>query len=215
VVDRVKSYLRSEADVLNVIQYHASTLAEQVYSQMVEHKMARVIEYETVVTRGFITLKPATYTHYAENGVRDFRETINPKRDIRSVVYHGFSKCLYPIQKFDSNPERLFACLLEDDPDVLRWFKPARDQFNIFYNKDRRYEPDFVIETKDRKLMAEPKSNFMVDDKTTEQKAEAAREWCRHAREHAVKHGEKPWFYHLVPHQDIQHGKRISSFYTD
>lgn len=215
VVERVQSYLRTPDDVLNVIQYHSVQLAELIYAEMVRHKMARVIEYEAVVTRGFITLKPATYTHYSDNGVRDFRETLDTKRDIRSLVYTGFSKCLYPIQKFDSDSERRFAVLLEDDDDVLRWFKPARDQFHIFYNKDRRYEPDFVIEMKDCKVMAEPKSTFMTDDKTVEQKAEAAREWCRHASEHAVKHGDKPWRYILAPHEDIEHGRRVASFFAD
>jgi type III restriction enzyme len=212
VVARLRSYLRSEEEVLNVLQYYSSKLASVVYGQMVEHKHARVIEYEAVVTRGFIPLKPATYTSLVDDGMKHFRETMDVKRDIRSFVFTGFAKCLYPIQKFDSDSERRFAVLLEDDDDVLRWFKPARDQFNIFYHKDRRYEPDFVVETRDFKIMAEPKSTFMTDDATVEQKAEAAREWCRYATEHAAKHGDKPWNYILVGHEDIRHGRTIRSF---
>ena len=46
---------------------------------------------------------------------------------------------------------RRFACILEDDPGVERWFKPAKGQFQIFYrhqHQDQPYEPDFAVETK-------------------------------------------------------------------
>lgn len=42
--------------------------------------------------------------------------------------------------------ERRFAVILEDDNAVLKWFKPARGQFQIYYHKDQAYEPDFVVE---------------------------------------------------------------------
>ena len=43
----------------------------------------------------------------------------------------GFSRCLYPLQKFDSDTERKFAVLLERDAD--KWLKPAKGQFQMFY----------------------------------------------------------------------------------
>ena len=39
-----------------------------------------------------------------------------------------------------SDPERRFAILLEDERDDLKWFKPARNQFKIFYRAGDGYE---------------------------------------------------------------------------
>src|SRR5437016_4581162 len=76
----------------------------------------------------------------------NFRAPVDDKQYIRSVLFGGFRKCLYQVQKFDSDPERRFAVLLEDELDVLKWFKPAKDQVRIYYNSDNSYEPDFIVE---------------------------------------------------------------------
>ena len=75
---------------------------------------------------------------------------------IGTMVFGGFRRCLYPIQKFDSDPERRFAVLLENDVDVLKWFKPAKGDFQIHFSHEESYEPDFVVETKTEKLLCEP-----------------------------------------------------------
>lgn len=212
VVDRVKSYLRTEDDVRNVIQYHCVSLADLIYAQMRDHRQSRNIEYEVNVTKGFINLRPASYTCVADNGTRHFRETLEDRRDIKSLVFTGFEKCLYPIQKFDSDSERRFAILLEDDHEVVKWFKPAREQFQIFYHKDRRYEPDFVIETATHKIMAEPKRADQIRTEEVLLKAGAAREWCKHASDHAIENGDKPWVYALISHDEILHDRTIGSF---
>ncbi len=215
VLERLRGYLRSEAEVENVVQYYASQLAALIYSQMVEHRMPPAVEFEVDVTRGFTELQPAIFSCMAENGTRDFRATLDSdKRDIRSLVFEGFSKCLYPRQKFDSDSERRFAVLLEDDPEVLRWFKPAKGQLSIFYHKDRRYEPDFVIEMKDVKVIAEPKRADQLETEEVMQKADAAREWCRHATKHSLEHGDKPWHYLLIAHHEILHGRTVRSFFS-
>lgn len=60
----------------------------------------------------------------------------------------GFTKCLYPLQKFGSDSERRFAVILERD--ASKWFKPAKGQFQIYYKlgtEQPEYVPDFVVET--------------------------------------------------------------------
>lgn len=44
-------------------------------------------------------------------------------------------------QRFDSDTERRFAVLLADEPESLKWFKPAKGQLNIYYSADYSYEP--------------------------------------------------------------------------
>ena len=127
---------------------------------------------------------------------------------IRGMVFGGFSKCLYPQQKFDSDPERRFSVILENDGSVLRWLKPARRFFEIDYRHDGRdapYEPDFVVETENALYLCEPKRATDVDDAEVQAKAQAAAVWCKHATAVAAK----PWSYLLIPHDAITDNKTM------
>ena len=81
-------------------------------------------------------MKPNAYTASATDEIKPFRMTLSDPTNIKRYLFGGFTKCLYEIQKFDVDTERRFAVILEDDGDVLKWFKPARGQFQIYYNKD-------------------------------------------------------------------------------
>ena len=73
--------------------------------------------------------------------------------------YLGTLRCLYTLQKFDSDTERRFSVILERD--ALKWFKPARGQFQIFYKsgvEQPEYVPDFVVETAHELLICETKA---------------------------------------------------------
>ena len=120
---------------------------------------------------------------------------------MRGMLFGGFRKCLYPIQKFDSDPERRFAVILEDDKEVLKWFKPNKGVFQIHYTQDDdAYEPDFVAETKTQKFMCEPKRVSEMTDDIVRAKAKAAALWCKHATDT----GDKPWTYLLIPHDKMR-----------
>jgi type III restriction enzyme len=80
------------------------------------------------------------------------------------MIFGGFAKCLYPQVKFDSDSERRFAVILECDGQVLKWFRPAKADLNIYYQKDDAYEPDFAVETKAEKLLCEVKRAGEIDD---------------------------------------------------
>jgi len=136
---------------------------------------------------------------------RHFREPLRAAHQIRRLVFTGFRKCCYPLQKFDSmEGEWRLAQVLEDDPTVQRWMKPAPSQFRIEYRGGHAYEPDFVVETDTEKLLIEPKRESEMDDEEVRLKARAAVRWCRHASDHARQHGRKLWHYLLVPHTAIR-----------
>ncbi len=142
----------------------------------------------------------------ADENVRDFRTTIpeGERNRIGSMVFGGFRKCLYAMQKFDSDSERRFAVLLENDAEVLKWFKPARGDLQIHYSHEDSYEPDFVVETEATKLLCEPKRASEMTDEVVRAKADAAATWCKHATDHAKENCGKPWRYLLIPHDQIQ-----------
>ncbi len=212
VVAHLRTYLTEEDDLVNVLQYHQQPIVNLVHSQMQDHFTETAASYETHVTKGFRTLRPNNYTVGTDQPVRDLRATIpdGERGRISSMIFDGFKKCLYSLQKFESDPERRFAVILENDEDVLKWFKPAKGDFQIDYNRDDSYEPDFVVETKTKKFLCEPKRASEMENEEVLAKADAATVWCEHATSHAKEHGGKPWTYLLIPHDQISEQMTLS-----
>lgn len=204
MVKYLRSYLTNEEDALNVLQYYRRELANVIHAQMQAHFQSGHTDYEVTVTRGFERPKMASVSYDADKKAAYFRNNVEEKLFIRGMLFQGFSKCLYPIQKFDSDTERQFAVLLEDSKEVLKWFKPAREDFKIFYSGDSTYEPDFVVETATHKLICEPKMERDVTSEEVQQKAKAAVAWCEAASKHERQHNGKPWQYQLIPHSAIK-----------
>jgi len=194
-----------EDHVVNVLQYHQQTLVKLIHSQMHAHFVEEAAGYEAHVTKGFRTLRANNYTAGALEKVRDFRTPIpdGEKSWIRTMLFGGFARCLYPEQKFDTDSERRFAVILENDDEVLKWFKPAKGDFQIHYSQESSYEPDFVVETKTEKLLCEPKRASEMTDDVVLSKTEAAAVWCHHASQHAKEGDGKAWKYLLIPHDAI------------
>ena len=204
MVARLRAYLTDDGDVRNVLQYHQRTLADAIHTQMQGHFWQKATGYEAKVSKGFITLRPANYTSSENEAFRDFRRPVDDRQAIRRMLFGGFHRCLYPRQKFDSDAERRFAVILEDDSDsALKWFKPAREQLRIDYAHGENYEPDFVVETTGEKLLCEVKRSDEIGSPAVIAKASAAVTWCHHASEHERLHGGKPWRYLLIPHSAV------------
>ncbi len=209
VVTHLRSYLKDEDKLVNVLQYHQQGLVNLIHAQMQEHYEEKATAYEAHVSKGFTTLRPNNYSAPADETERDFRAPVPEKQDIRKMLFSNFRKCLYRVQKFDSDSERRFAVVLENDKEVLKWFKPAKGNFQIHYASDGSYEPDFVVETKSEKYLCEPKSTSDMEDREVLAKARAAEEWCSHATKHAVENGGKPWTYLLIPHDVITDNRTL------
>lgn len=209
VVAHLRTYLKDEDEVLNVLQYHKPALVNLVHAQMQSRYVDKAEAYEVHVSKGFTTLRANNYSAPAGETERDFRVPVTDKQDIRRMLFAGFARCLYRVQKFDSDSERRFAVLLEKDKDVLKWFKPGRGDFRIHYAGDASYEPDFIVETSDMKFVCEPKAAGEMTDKDVQAKARAAVEWCAHATAHELKHGGKPWAYLLIPHDAVMENKTL------
>jgi len=200
----LRSYLPDEDAVANVLLHNRQKLVDLIYAQMGKHRWQHAAGYEATARCGFEVVKSVTYSAPESESVRDFRQAPTPLHEIPRMLFGGFSRCLYPVQKFSSDPERRFAVLLENEPEDLKWYKPARDQFRIEYRAGQSYEPDFVVETATHKYLIEPKRANEVDDPEVRAKARAAVEWCRHATAHGLEHGDKPWSYLLIPHDAIK-----------
>ncbi|GKS77896.1 DEAD/DEAH box helicase family protein [Acidovorax sp. SUPP950] len=214
VVAHLRSYLKDEDEVRNVLDLDRQLIARNVYAQMQDHfEESASAGYTVDVRRGFTALKAPTYTVGAGQVVRDYRETPEDLGRIKQMVFGGFSRCLYPLQKFDSDTERKFAVLLEREAD--KWLKPAKGQFQMFYKlgaEQPEYVPDFVVETAHHVLMVETKASKEMDSTEVKAKARAGALWCKNATDHTRSVGGKSWKYLLVSHEQVTADKTLNDF---
>jgi len=204
VVSHLSGYL-DEEDTRNVLQYYERQLVELIHSQMRIHQWEGETDWEVKVSKGFTELKESAFMA-SEGAVRDFRQTVEDKSKIGQHVFGGFAKSLYAVTKFDSDSERFFSVVLENDSDVEKWFRPAKGQFQLFYKSGvdyREYQPDFVAETTDAIYMCEPKMRKEMGDPEVQAKKDAAELWCERATAHTASYGGKPWKHALIAHDLI------------
>jgi type III restriction enzyme len=207
---KLKSYLKDK-EVENVVQYHKRDLADQIYSQMMPHFYLDEPEYEEPKVYGFVEILAHNFEKLTADSIHDFKETIIPTSAIPSKVFSGFQKACLSFCKFDSKTEKDFACLLEQDREVLKWLRPARNQFQIWYDRNsKRYEPDFVAETATEIYMVETKMARDMESDEVQQKAKAALKYCSGASGHTAVNGGKPWKYLLIPHDAVMHNMSLS-----
>lgn len=212
MVQHLRSYL-SEDDCLQVLARDRRLIAQEIHSQMRAHFWQSATQYEVQVNQGFSALKACHYTAAAGQPVRYYRDTLTEPGRIRQMLFGGFSRCLYSLQKFDSDTERRFAVILERD--ALKWFKPAKGQFQIFYQwgaQQPEYIPDFVAETESMILMIETKARGELETAEVQAKATAALRWCGHASGYTASVGGKAWRYLLIPHDEVKESRQLPDF---
>ncbi len=214
-VNHFKSYLK-EDEVPKVLWRHQREIASFIHAQMQEHYWEdENVEYEVVISKGFTELKSSAYTTSATEDPLDFKVSPKDKSNMSKYLFGGFKKCLYPVQKFDAEGERVLSVILEREAE--KWFKPAKGQFQIFYKSGTdhpEYQPDFVAETADAIYMLEPKAKNNMNDPDVLAKKEAAEKWCKNASEHTAKHCGKPWHYRLIPHDTIAENMSVDMLGT-
>jgi len=212
MVAHLHSYLSAD-EALDVLDKNRRLIAKHIHAQMMAHFWEKATAYEVKVSRGFSALKPCHYTVNAGEPVHPVRETPKDVSRIRQMLFGDFQKCLYPLQKFDSDTERRFAVILERD--AQKWFRPVKGQFQIYYQLgavQAEYIPDFVAETDDVILMVETKKRDELKSDEVQAKATAAARWCQQASDYAASVGGKPWHYLLLPHDEITEALRLRDF---
>lgn len=204
VIARLRAYLASEEEVEAVALEQGRALARFVFEQMRRHYRETPAEYRAKRIRSFKALKPQQFG-YDPARTRPLVEPAFPLSSTSSFTFMGSRKSPYQFHKFDSDPERRFAALIDSDnmPAVVRWLRPAAGQFDIEYDRGRRYEPDFVVECVDRKLIVEVKAERDVTDPVVQEKARAARAWVANANQFAAEGDGKQWGYALLSEREV------------
>lgn len=216
-IKKFKSYL-NDSQVAIVIQERKKDIADFIYIQMKEQFYYETPEFDVGSVVPYTKIEPNNLTKDIGDKIYNFRDTIEPKSDVTKKIFEGFKKSCHSLYKFDSNTEKLFSILLEDDKSVLKWLRPATKQFYMYWdrNKEHLYEPDFVVETESIIYMIETKSKKDIDrakGNTNDEislKAMAALGYCKKVSQFNLVNSGKEWKYVLIPHDIIE--KENNSF---
>lgn len=173
------TYLSIE-DAEKVMRDRQKTLADIIYSQMNEHFYKEEVKYRAAAMRPFSRIETSFGGKFKSDEIFDLRANVVPS-EVKTKIFNGFKKACHTLYKFDSNTEKIFAIVLENDKNVLKWLRPSPKQFDIYYGPGgiARYEPDFVVETESKIYMVETKANKDIDTDLVKEKAKAAQEYCR------------------------------------
>lgn len=205
VLEYVLGYSNDEQAAIRTLDQNSALIAMRLYEQIQQHFIQEVLSYGEAKVLPFVKIESIHLGGRTGYPRKTLHESIPSLHQIRRFVFHGFTKACHEAYVFDSGTERNFAQILEQDSEVQTWMRPAATQFNIHWGRDsRRYEPDFVVETKGCIYLVETKASKELSHEEVKAKAEAARQYCRLASEYTTQHGGKPWEYLLVSHLDIE-----------
>lgn len=195
----------TEEETVTVMRDRQKTIAEIIYAQMKEHFFREETSFRASEMRPFSRIETSFGCKFRSDKIYDLRANILAG-EVRNKIFNGFTKACHTLYKFDSNTERIFAIVLENDKDVLKWMRPSPKQFNIYYGQGgmSRYEPDFVVETSDKIYMVEIKASNEMDNASVKEKASAATVYCNAVSEWNASNGGRPWEYVLISHDEVR-----------
>jgi len=192
----------NENDMKNIVMMYCKDIANKIYTQMLQHfyRENSLLKEEVMSVHGANKPQYHNYKHEC-NLFESFKKEW--EGSIKSVLFTGIEKGVFSSAVFDSNEERILAQILEKDNDVTNWLRPAKEEFNITYNNGTKYEPDFVIETKDIIYLTEVKDSSKLQDANVIAKKNRGIQFCKTVSEWAKANGFKEWRYLFIPHDKI------------
>lgn len=180
------------------------TLRKEVaeYIQFSERKEMTIdFELSPIEIELYVIVFKSFAKNMKENGRLNFKKEVPDKKNIKQYLFEGYKKSYYAENAFDSDDERRLSVVLEEDSEVIRFIKPPLNQLGLFYKAAKQYNPDFLVETADKKYMIEVKAANQTDIEDVQEKAKAAIKWCECASQ--VDADGKTWEYRLVPGDKI------------
>ena len=210
ILDVVNQYLAlidgSEEDKKKIVRRYAKLIIEDIVKQ-IHDNMDRQTYYTHIIQKDLIVFRKAVKNVRADGGEVNYRKAIANKSEIKKYVFNGYKKSYYNTNAFDSDPERLFSVILEDDNEVIRWIKPPLNQLGLFWQAGQQYNPDFLVETSTTKYMIEVKAKNEVKNPEVIGKAKEGIKWCKYAS--LVDFDKKAWEYKLIADDIISSGNTL------
>jgi type III restriction enzyme len=202
--------LKDGEDLNTLVFQWRGAIANKMYHQMMEHFKLHEPDYIKPNVKPFTKIEDWNFTTLKNEGRKDYRDDSFPAVQVPKYVFIGFEKSCHFEYKFDSRTEQTLAMILENDKEVMKWLRPAPNQFRIYWHHNSKiYEPDFVVETADCIYLIETKRADEIQSPDVQAKAQAALKYCNYAIEFTAEHGGKAWKYALIPHDQVS---KTSSF---
>ena len=198
ILDVVDQYLAliegTDEEKKKIVRRYATVIVEDLRKQIYASKEEST-EFVFNVQKDLIVFKSFA-KNMKENGRLNFKKEAPDKKNIKQYLFEGYKKSYYAENAFDSDDERRLSVVLEEDSEVIRFIKPPLNQLGLFYKAAKQYNPDFLVETADKKYMIEVKAANQTDNEDVQEKAKAAIKWCECASQ--VDADGKTWEYRLV-----------------
>lgn len=203
ILDVVNQYLTliegTNDDKKKIVRRYATVIVDDLRKQIYASKEENTefvfrIQKDLIVFRAFVK-------NMKNDGRLNYKKEVTDKKNIKQYLFEGYRKSYYTENAFDSDDERRLAVVLEEDSEVIRYIKPPINQLGLFYRAAKQYNPDFLVETNDKKYMIEVKAANQTDNEDVQEKAKAAIKWCECASK--VDADGKKWEYRLIPGDKI------------
>ena len=125
----------------------------------------------------------------------------------KAVAYEGWKRSLFPVEWFDSRPERTVANIVDDDKNVSCWVRLHIGELPILWTSGgQEYNPDLiVIDVDETHWVVEVKMDKEMSSEDVKGKREAARRWANYVN--ADEKVRATWRYLLVSESDVDTAK--------
>jgi type III restriction enzyme len=217
-VAHYKSFVSDTSALKMMVENNFRQIAKEIYDQMLIHKEFKSESYLESSIREPKLLEQYNFSIIA--GEKPVTLESQLDRFSRDKIYTGFSKACHSMYKFDSSDEARMAYLLDRESSVEDWLRPAPNQFEGLYwrdevgNSQHRYEPDFVVELKDKILMIEVKPGGEINNLDVQEKKKTADKYCELVSKNIGKYGiVKPWRYLIIPTEKITISSTIDNLF--
>lgn len=206
IIDVVEQYLSQipgdEEEKKKIVRRYAGLIVNDIKKQIYTHMDRKtqdihIVQKDLIVFHKFVK-------NVKKNGQVRYDKPFTDRSNIKKYLFTGYKKSYYPANAFDSDTERQFSVILEDDSDVIRWIKPPLNQLGLFWKAGQQYNPDFLVETTTGKYMVEVKALNEVNNEEVVSKAREGIRWCTFASTADPDH--KTWEYRLISDDNIRPG---------
>lgn len=189
-----------EDSMKNIVIMNKKDIANKIYMQMTSDE-------HFYCENGDIKYSVSESRAYNYQQVHTFKEKHDLYEDydgnIKSILFEGIEKAVFDIAKFDSYQELDLARILEKDDFVINWLRPSQNDFNLIYNRDKHYVPDFVVESEEHIYLVEVKGEDRINSADVIAKSKKAIEFCDEASSWARANNQKDWSYVFIPSKEI------------
>lgn len=205
LIDQVLNHYRNkynENEVKNIIFMNKIDIVNKIYNQILQDNHFYVHQgmfEEEVIDVKRKNIQPV----YKYSNVKKLYEDPE-KHKLKETLFINIEKGVFSQAKFDSEPELKFARIIERDKEVKNWLRPSTNELNIYYNRSKRYEPDFIVETEYCIYLIEVKGEDKINNADVISKKERGIEYCKIASKFSKANNYKKWEYLFIPAGKIQ-----------